>query len=470
MATESENAESSLEEQLVAYLDGELDAEAVRRIEERLASEPEVREALSRLERTWDLLDELGSTPVGESFTRTTLEMVTVAAEKDVEQVMAEAPRRRRRRMWLVGAGAFAAAAAGFLAVGLALPNSNRQLLEDLPLLESLEAYREIDDLDFLRLLQEKGLADSLLPADYSVKERPQADEMTAAAMVDWVKNMPAVDKTELLEKKKKLDTLPLAEQAKLRALHSEVQKSPDAAELRWIMREYYEWWKNLPPVAKNELSAPASPEERVKRLQQWREAELWLNPAIVLSEQDMGVLRDWLTGYFRKFEAKHREGLAVAERKKWDAQPKATREQKIAAIFFWRRGQLGGARTPMPEDLSELLERLSPETKRLLADKPPEEQWKRIQSWLGAIGRQQFAARAGRRSGSLVDENEVAEFFERLPDPEKMRLLDLTPEDMQHELQRLILMHKPPMQPFLGRPPDGPPPGGRPGPPHRPE
>jgi hypothetical protein len=464
MATEPENAESSLEEQLVAYLDGELDAEAVRRIEERLASEPEVRDALNRLERTWDLLDELGSTPVGESFTRTTLEMVAIAAEKDVQKAMAEVPQRRRRRFWLVAAGVFAAAAVGFVAVDLALSNSNRHLVDDLPLLENLEEYRQIDDLEFLRLLQEKGLADSLLPAESSVKERPKFDDMTAAEIKNWVSSMPSADKTDLLEKKEKFDTLPPAEQKKLRELHNEVQKSPDAAELRWIMREYYEWWKNLPPVAKNELSAPAAPQERVKQVEQWREMELWLNPAAVLSEQDIKELREWLARYFQKFETKHREGLAAADRKKWDEQDKAAREKTIAAVF-WRRGQVGGVRMPPPDDLPGLLEKLSPETRRLLADKPPEEQWKKIQSWLGAIGRQQFAARAGRRSGSLVGENEVAEFFEHLPDAEKMQLLDLSPDEMQHELQRRILMHKPPMQPFLGRPPEGPPPGGPRGP-----
>jgi anti-sigma factor RsiW len=158
MSTDPKKTECSLEEQLVAYLDGELDAESVRRIEERLAAEPEVREALNRLERTWDMLDELGSTPVGESFTRTTLEMVTVAAEEEVQHAMAVVPLRRRRRLWLAAAGALAATAAGFLAAYLALPNSNRQLLQDLPVLENLEEYRQVDDIDFLRLMKEKGL------------------------------------------------------------------------------------------------------------------------------------------------------------------------------------------------------------------------------------------------------------------------------------------------------------------------
>ena len=46
-------------EELVAYLDGELDAVGTDRIENLLASNPAIRSELRRLEQTWDLLDEL---------------------------------------------------------------------------------------------------------------------------------------------------------------------------------------------------------------------------------------------------------------------------------------------------------------------------------------------------------------------------------------------------------------------------
>ena len=79
--------------------------------------------------------------------------MVAVAAADDARRVVAEAPRRRRRR-WLLGAAAaLAAGVAGFLVVTALAPNPNRQLLSDLPLLEHLDEYRQVDNLDYLRLL-----------------------------------------------------------------------------------------------------------------------------------------------------------------------------------------------------------------------------------------------------------------------------------------------------------------------------
>jgi len=156
----------SIDEQLVAYLDGELDAEAGRRVEEALATDRRLRRTLQGLDRTWELLDELDTAEVPESFTQTTLEMVTVAAAEDVRESLTEAPRRRRRRWVIAGGGLVAAALVGFLAVAWLAPNPNRQLVEDLPLLinEDLpmlvnaEQYRHVDDFQFLQMLSREGL------------------------------------------------------------------------------------------------------------------------------------------------------------------------------------------------------------------------------------------------------------------------------------------------------------------------
>ncbi|HEX5442836.1 MAG TPA: hypothetical protein VFW87_03360 [Pirellulales bacterium] len=150
------------ESELCAYLDGELDAHSVRRIEERLAREPAYRAELQKLERAWDLLDRLPRALVDENFTRTTIEMVALNASQEAEELARGLPRRRRRRRILGGLGMAAALLLGF-AIGTRIwPDPNQPLLDDLPVLENLDLYYQVDDVEFLRMLDRRGLFDDV--------------------------------------------------------------------------------------------------------------------------------------------------------------------------------------------------------------------------------------------------------------------------------------------------------------------
>lgn len=146
--------EAIFKEDLVAYLDGELPSEDTRRIEELMATDPRIRLELQRLERTWELLDRLPKVEVERSFTSSTVEMIALSAEADANR---RAPSRRRTR-FLTLATMVAAFVLGFLAVSWLKPDPNRQFLRDLHVVESLDAYQQTGDIDFLRQLKAEGL------------------------------------------------------------------------------------------------------------------------------------------------------------------------------------------------------------------------------------------------------------------------------------------------------------------------
>ncbi len=147
-----------MDEQLVAYLDGELDDESSREIEERLTSDSTLRDQLSQLERTWDALDELEEIEVDEEFTKTTIEMVALVAEEERQQEEQQRPAKRRLE-WLVGAmSLLSACLAGFIAVWLFWPDPNKPLIEDLPILQRIDEYEQINDIEFLELLHQHNL------------------------------------------------------------------------------------------------------------------------------------------------------------------------------------------------------------------------------------------------------------------------------------------------------------------------
>jgi anti-sigma factor RsiW len=146
------------QQQLVAYLDGELDADESRQVEQRLADDEPYRRRLKQLDEAWELLDELPRAEVDEMFTRTTVAMVAVAAGQDAEQAL----RGRRRRTWLAWSGAAAAVAVagtiGFFAARVRLDRPNRNLVADLPVIENVDVYRYAESIEWLEMLDRSGL------------------------------------------------------------------------------------------------------------------------------------------------------------------------------------------------------------------------------------------------------------------------------------------------------------------------
>ncbi|MFM7563593.1 MAG: anti-sigma factor family protein [Planctomycetota bacterium] len=145
------------DDELVAYLDGELTAEQSQKIELRLASDPGYRERLRELERTWDLLDELPTGEPTESFTRSTIELVL---SEDVQL-----QRKKQRKTWTVPLRLLAFSAlplalfGGAYSVTRSLQNQPYQeLLSDLPVIENVDLFNKVDDIRFLELLDQEGL------------------------------------------------------------------------------------------------------------------------------------------------------------------------------------------------------------------------------------------------------------------------------------------------------------------------
>ena len=150
--------EGTIVEELVAYLDGELDTESNRRIERQLSRDVTLRQQLRDLQQSWDLLDHLPRADVDESFTQSTVAIVALRAADEVQQV--ETADRRRGRRTLTGA-AICAVLAFVAAFGVTrwwTSRANRQLLQDLPVIENIDEYRYAESIDFLRAMEKEGL------------------------------------------------------------------------------------------------------------------------------------------------------------------------------------------------------------------------------------------------------------------------------------------------------------------------
>ena len=464
MSDATENADPTLEEELVAYLDGELDADAARRIEERLAGDPKVRSVMQRLDRTWQLLGELDTAPVDEQFTRTTLEMARVAAEEELTVQRAEAPRRRRRHWLLASALVLLAAAGSFAAVAFSLPDPNRRVLDELPVLENLDQYAQAGDVEFLLLLyRERVFAEE--SEQPSPGPAPAGDESLAERR-ERIEAMPAAEKEQLLRRLERFESLAPAEQERLRKLDRDIQRDDHAAELREALRRYYAWFKALPDYRRDELLM-LDARQRVDRIQRWRD-EQTKTTANRLPRKDAEALFRWMEQYATKNESRVLS-LLPEERRQYLAKGDPAARRRVVQWLMWQRWTFGGmGKLPMAadEDLAELRARFTPETLRRLEGLSTVEQWRTIANWVFQELRAQMSSR---RPGTIapIDEQHLADFFEReLSDEERDQLLRLPADQMQRELRIKYLQKnklvEPGWYPHDGRWHGGkPPPGG---------
>lgn len=159
-------------EELVAYLDGELPDEAASRVEKSLVDDPAVRRNVEQLTKTFDLLDLLPASQASDGFAEKTLTAIRMqSSEPKPESTKNDAPVDTPQRnysefatVWSIRAAAFL----GLLFVATAAFNGTfkqnskpiDELLTELPVIQRLDEYEEIGNVEFLKALTESGLFD----------------------------------------------------------------------------------------------------------------------------------------------------------------------------------------------------------------------------------------------------------------------------------------------------------------------
>jgi len=136
---------------LVAFLDGEVDEDIARGLEEKMSKSESVRREIQALEKTWGMLDWLPRPELPQDFASQTVSRIhsqQLRAEIIEDRVKRWSTVAAKTIAWLACAAAMAAA--GFVSVRHAWPDPTRELIELLPIVENLDTYRSVPDVKFL--------------------------------------------------------------------------------------------------------------------------------------------------------------------------------------------------------------------------------------------------------------------------------------------------------------------------------
>jgi hypothetical protein len=147
-----------LRENLVAYLDGELDEVSTLEIERTLSESAEIRQEVEALSRTWELLDALPRVEVSQDFTERTLASVQTASVPEMPRPLLSPTARRNLGYATLLAGGVICALAGFLLANRGIPLRSDPLVRDLPVIQQLDLYQDVGDVKFLKELEKMGI------------------------------------------------------------------------------------------------------------------------------------------------------------------------------------------------------------------------------------------------------------------------------------------------------------------------
>lgn len=140
---------------MVVYLDGQLDDQQRKQLEDKLLVDDQARQHLAELQKSWDALDALPRAQCSQSFTESTVKLVV----KDAIQLKAKTNRWRQPMRLAVGATVvLASLLIGYVSMHHWLTAEDRQLLQDMELIENWEKYEAVGDLPFLKRLEQEDL------------------------------------------------------------------------------------------------------------------------------------------------------------------------------------------------------------------------------------------------------------------------------------------------------------------------
>ena len=305
------------DDELIAFLDGELDGPEAEAMEERIANDPTIRLRAEEYKKTYGMLDFLPNREPSSTFTTQTMTRIQWPTTT-IEQPIAKTT-SRRSALWV-----FALFGMLSLALGVGVhagwrtivmtPTSSDPSLDDLRIIEQLPISMGVDNLDFLLSLEAAGLFQSeSFPVNAEAAVRP----------------LPPRSRDSLIEL---FHSYSMQRRAQLRQLDNDLRNlaSERRGELLQLMQQYAVWLDRLPDSQRADILEASNPTERIETIrriweQRWREQlPKPMRDRLNLVANDEERIR--LVEAFKEQEQRERDQWQLA-RRQWKSIGEGTRK-----------------------------------------------------------------------------------------------------------------------------------------------
>lgn len=300
-----------LDEELTAYLDGELSPNAAADLEARLVQDESLRQRLAELRKAYDLLDDLPLSTPRQSFTQTTIEMVvedlrrssavatnnTASSTSNSSIQENSTPSKSRntdwftwpRSLWL----ATAASLAGLLLGSMFVFFQSRSELAQLDIAANMPGLQDASELSVITdLAKEKELVE-YLRSHYYDRMIPLVPRSLWGRRT-WVHSLNNVQLAKLDNARDLLQKFPSDTRNRWNAIQTQIDQAPDAEALNQTVRVIGMVLDSMPTAKRQDLEVLTTSEQKFRFLKEQLSLRAAMFYAADLHAEDANALDEW--------------------------------------------------------------------------------------------------------------------------------------------------------------------------------
>lgn len=334
------------DELLVSYLDGELERKERAELENRLLEDEVLRSRLQQLQTGWDLLDDLPNPEKNPKLVESTLELVVadIVKTKPATETL-----WHKYRFPISVAGLCIAGIIGVTAIASQRKaRAYQRQLEDLAIVENLDAYNHGGDLTLMRQLAADPNWAQMVAASREIGEAP-LDEITNVSITpieqreDLIEQLPLEKREELNSRWERFMRFDEGDRERIRRTAEAVSQQADSEFLLQSMQAYARWRENLSTELRDRVESddPATRRAAIKEAIEREQKSISRRSSLKLSDDSIARIYFALRQIVRQ---RLNEGDELTEKLMMRLEPMKDRfDPMLAVILAITRSESGG-------------------------------------------------------------------------------------------------------------------------------